>query len=61
VNVVDVEGIGPTYAAKLASAGVKTTDDLLTRGASPKGRHDLEEATGIAHSLILGWVNRVDL
>jgi predicted flap endonuclease-1-like 5' DNA nuclease len=61
VNVVDVEGIGPTYAAQLESAGVRTTDDLLERGASPKGRADLEAATGIAHALILKWVNRVDL
>jgi predicted flap endonuclease-1-like 5' DNA nuclease len=61
VNVVDVEGIGPTYAGQLESAGVRTTDDLLKRGASPKGRADLEAATGIAHALILKWVNRVDL
>jgi predicted flap endonuclease-1-like 5' DNA nuclease len=61
MNVVDVEGIGPVYAEKLEAAGVKTTDDLLERGASPKGRADLESATGIGHELILKWVNRVDL
>jgi predicted flap endonuclease-1-like 5' DNA nuclease len=61
VNVVDVEGIGPKYAGQLESAGVRTTADLLERGASPKGRADLEAATGIAHALILKWVNRVDL
>jgi len=61
VNVEDVEGIGATYADKLAKAGVKTTDALLEAGASPKGRADLEAATGIAHALILKWVNRVDL
>ena len=61
MNVVDVEGIGPLYAAKLESAGVKTTDDLLERGAKAKGREDLEAATGIGHTYILKWVNRVDL
>jgi len=61
VNVADVEGIGSTYADKLAAAGVKTTDALLEAGASPKGRADLEAATGISHALILKWVNRVDL
>ncbi len=61
MNVVDVEGIGPVHAEKLAAAGVKTTDDLLERGASPKGRQELEEATGISHTLVLKWVNRVDL
>ena len=61
MNVADVEGIGSTYADKLAAAGVKTTDALLEAGASPKGRADLEAATGISHALILKWVNRVDL
>jgi predicted flap endonuclease-1-like 5' DNA nuclease len=61
VNIIDVEGIGPTYTEKLESVGVKTTDDLLERGASPKGREDLETASGIGHALILKWVNRVDL
>jgi predicted flap endonuclease-1-like 5' DNA nuclease len=61
MNIIDVEGIGPVYAAKLEAAGVKTTDDLLERGAKPKGREELEKATGIAHALILQWVNHVDL
>jgi predicted flap endonuclease-1-like 5' DNA nuclease len=61
VNIIDVEGIGPAYAGQLESVGVKTTDDLLARGAGPKGRDELEAATGIGHALILKWVNRVDL
>ena len=61
MNIIDVEGIGPAYAEKLAAVGGKTTDDLLQRGAKPKGREDLETATGIGHALILKWVNRVDL
>jgi len=61
VNIIDVEGVGPVYAEQLAAVGVKTTDDLLERGAKPKGRQDLEAATGIGHALILKWVNRVDL
>ena len=61
MNIIDVEGIGPVYAEQLGAVGVKTTDDLLERGAKPKGREDLEAATGIGHTLILKWVNRVDL
>jgi predicted flap endonuclease-1-like 5' DNA nuclease len=61
MKIVDVEGIGPTYAAKLQKAGVQTTDDLLKRGARPKGRVELEKATGISHAKILEWVNHVDL
>ena len=61
MRIEDVEGIGPTYAAKLQAAGVTSTDDLLDRGAKPAGRASLEAATGIGHALILEWVNHVDL
>lgn len=60
-NIEDVEGIGPAYAAKLAEAGLTTTDDLLAAGGSPSGRDDLAAKTGISGSLILEWVNHVDL
>ena len=61
MRIEEVEGIGPTYAAKLETAGVRSTDDLLDRGAKPSGRQALENATGIDHALILEWVNHVDL
>jgi predicted flap endonuclease-1-like 5' DNA nuclease len=61
MNIQDVEGIGPAYAEKLAEAGVGTTDALLERGATPRGRGDLADATGISGKLILEWVNHVDL
>ena len=61
MRIEDVEGIGPVFAAKLESAGVGSTDDLLERGAKPSGRLALEDATGIGHALILEWVNHVDL
>jgi predicted flap endonuclease-1-like 5' DNA nuclease len=61
MKIEDVEGIGATYAATLAEAGVSTTDALLERGAKPSGRKGLEDATGISGKLILEWVNHVDL
>jgi predicted flap endonuclease-1-like 5' DNA nuclease len=61
VNIEEVEGIGKTYAEKLAKAGVTSTEDLLEQGAKPSGRAALEAATGIDHALILEWVNHVDL
>jgi predicted flap endonuclease-1-like 5' DNA nuclease len=61
MRIEEVEGIGSRYAAKLEAAGVRSTDDLLERGARPSGRKALEDATGIGHSLILEWVNHVDL
>jgi predicted flap endonuclease-1-like 5' DNA nuclease len=59
--IIDVEGIGPKYAEKLKVAGIKTTDKLLKVGATPKGRKELVEKTGIGHELILKWVNNADL
>ena len=61
MKIVEVEGIGPTYAASLEAAGVATTDDLLDRGASASGRSKLADASGITETLILKWVNHVDL
>jgi len=57
----DVEGIGKTYANKLKKAGVASTNDLLEQGATAVGRVALAEKSGISQSLILEWVNRVDL
>ncbi len=60
-NLLTVEGIGPKYAEKLKEAGIANTDALLKAGATPKGRKDLAEKTGISDALILEWVNHVDL
>jgi predicted flap endonuclease-1-like 5' DNA nuclease len=61
VKIIEVEGIGPQYAERLTAAGVTTTDELLERGGSTKGRTALESATGISGKLILEWVNHADL
>ncbi len=60
-KIVDVEGIGTKYADKLSKAGVSSTNALLKAGATPKGRKELAEKTGIGDALILEWVNHVDL
>ena len=59
--IADIEGIGSIYAQKLIDLGIKTTEDLLTRGAAPKGRKEIAEATGISPKLVLKWVNHADL
>jgi predicted flap endonuclease-1-like 5' DNA nuclease len=56
-----IEGIGPVYAEKLRVAGIRSVTALLRAGATPEGRRDLEEKTGIGHEYILDWVNRADL
>jgi predicted flap endonuclease-1-like 5' DNA nuclease len=60
-KLIVVEGIGETYAQKLQQVGIVTVVALLKAGASPKGRQEIAEKTGISHKLILEWVNRVDL
>jgi predicted flap endonuclease-1-like 5' DNA nuclease len=60
-KIVDIEGIGKTYTKKLNAAGIHTTDELLREGATPRGRKQLSEKTGIPHEQILEWVNLSDL
>ena len=60
-KLVDIEGIGPVYAAKLQEAGVGSAEALLDQGATPKGRKEIAEKSGISDGLILEWVNHVDL
>ncbi len=56
-----IEGIGPKYATKLRKARVRTTEALLKRGATRKGRSDLAKQAGFSDHQILEWVNRADL
>lgn len=60
-KIIAVEGIGEVYAAKLKELGIRTTEALLAKGATRKGREELEAASGISGKLILDWVNRADL
>ena len=57
----EVEGIGAIEAEKLALAGIATAEALLEAGAKKGGRSAIEKATGISETLILKWVNRIDL
>jgi predicted flap endonuclease-1-like 5' DNA nuclease len=61
MKIIEIEGIGPVFAEKLGAAGVATTEDLLEKGATSKGRVELAAASGIDVAKILTWVNHVDL
>ncbi len=56
-----IEGIGPKNATKLRKAGIRTTEALLKRGASRKGRKEIAADTGLPERQVLEWVNRADL
>ena len=60
-NLVDIEGVAETYAAKLHDAGVGSVEALLSEGATPAGRKQIAEASGIGDERILKWVNHADL
>jgi predicted flap endonuclease-1-like 5' DNA nuclease len=60
-GIMKIEGIGQKHPENLAKIGIRTTDALLKKGATPQGRKEIEEKTGISHKLILEWVNRADL
>ena len=59
--LLDIEGIGESYAAKLAAVGATTVEKLLKMGSTPKGRKELAEKSKISNALILKWVNHSDL
>jgi len=60
-SLIDIEGIGATYAKTLADAGLTNTDHLLDTAGSASGRKSLATKTGIDEGKILEWVNRADL
>jgi predicted flap endonuclease-1-like 5' DNA nuclease len=60
-KLVEIEGIGETYAKKLEGIGISTVQALLDKGASPKGRKEIAEQADVSEKLVLRWANRADL
>lgn len=60
-KIIDIEGIGAVYAAKLQAAGIETAEQLLEQCAKPAGRKALAEKADISPKLILTWTNHADL
>lgn len=58
-DLIDVEGIGPAYLKKLATAGITSRAQLLRRDA--EGRAALAEAAGIGEAVLGKWVSQVEL
>lgn len=56
-----IEGIGAVYGQKLRAAGISTVLDLIVNGATRRGRKHISDQTGLQQSLILTWVNHIDL
>ena len=60
-KLTTIEGIGDTLAKKLKANGVGSTDALLKKGATKKGRMAISQAAGIDEGRILKFVNHADL
>jgi predicted flap endonuclease-1-like 5' DNA nuclease len=60
-DVKDIEGIAEATGAKLKAMGISTTEALLERGGTKKGREEIAQTTGISERSILRWVNHADL
>jgi predicted flap endonuclease-1-like 5' DNA nuclease len=60
-KLIKIEGIGGAYEKKLNAVGLFSLQDLLEKGATPKGRKEIADKSGISEALILKWANRADL
>lgn len=60
-KLTTVEGIGPVYSQKLQEVGINSAEALLENGATPKGRQEIAEKSGISYAKVLEWINHVDL
>jgi len=56
-----IQGIGEATEKKLVAAGVTNVDQPLEAGATPKGRKELAEKSGVSDAQILKFVNYADL
>src|SRR5688572_16634531 len=54
--LIDIEGVGPEYAAKLKAAGYHNMDDLLVPSTD-----EIVEKTGISSALVRVWQSMADL
>ncbi len=60
-KIEEIEGIGPSYAEKLAAATIATTDDLLNLCCTPSGRKQVAAKTSVSEAQLLKWSNAADL
>ena len=59
-SIEDLKSLGPTVAASLKSAGIRSTSKLLEAAKDPKGRKALATRTGLDEKCILRSANMAD-
>ena len=60
-KLVYMQGVGEASSQKLQAAGIATVEQLLEKGATPKGRDEIAKATGVSEKVIQRWVTMADL
>lgn len=60
-RIEKIEGIGPSYGARLKAAGIENTDRLLASCGSAAGRRETAARTGLKEAQLLAWANMADL
>jgi predicted flap endonuclease-1-like 5' DNA nuclease len=60
-KLTSIQGIAETTEKKLNAAGVMSVDDLLEKGATPKGREEIVAKSGLGAGQVLKFVNYADL
>ena len=60
-KLTSIQGIAEATETKLNAAGVTTVEELLEKGATPKGREEIAGKSGVPAAQILKFVNYADL
>lgn len=60
-SIAAMRAIGPFYAKKLKTVGIRTSAKLLDQACTPKARKLLAERAGIPPEHVLDWANLADL
>lgn len=60
-SIEDIEGIGPAIAKKMRDAGITSTNDLLAKAGTKKGRQVIADIVGLDAGRMLRFVNHADL
>src|SRR5215470_1133667 len=59
-SISELVGLGPSFAIKMKNVGIRTTEKLLERAKSGKGRQMLAEKTEIDQAQLLRVANLID-
>ncbi len=58
--ITDIDGIDDEAAARLKTAGIRSTEKLLERARTVRGRRELAGDTGFDEKQLLCWANVAD-